>query len=195
MKKNNVPDLGRSTPRRGNFISAALGRCFLGGLGWRFDSEIPNVSRAVIIVAPHTSNMDFFVGVAAMFALGIRLDFLGKHTLFFPPLGSVMRWLGGIPVDRRTAAGVVDETVMLFAARERMILALAPEGTRRSVGRWKTGFYFVARDARVPIVPVALDYRRRVIRLGGRFDPTGDLEKDLRSLETFFIDAEGRRDR
>jgi 1-acyl-sn-glycerol-3-phosphate acyltransferase len=195
MKKDNVPELGKSTPRRGNFISAALGRSFLGGSRWRFEGEIPDVSRAVIIVAPHTSNMDFFVGVAAMFALGLRVEFLGKHTLFFWPLGAVMRWLGGIPVNRSVAAGVVDETVRLFANRERMILALAPEGTRKSVGRWKTGFYFVAREARVPIVPVALDYRRRVIRLGARFDPTGDLEGDLRFLEAFFAGDKGRRAR
>jgi len=195
MKKDNVPELGESTPRRGNVISAALGRWFLAGLGWSFEGEIPDVSRAVIIVAPHTSNMDFFIGVAAMFALGIRVEYLGKHTLFFWPLGVVMRWLGGIPVDRRVAAGVVDETVRLFASRERMILALAPEGTRKSVGRWKTGFYFVAREARVPIVPVALDYRRRAVRLGSGFDPTGDLEHDLQLLEAFFIDVEGRRDR
>lgn len=195
MNKDNVPELGESTPRRGNVISAALGRWFLAALGWTFEGEIPNVSRAVIIVAPHTSNMDFFIGVAAMFALGIRVEYLGKHTLFFWPLGVVMRWLGGIPVDRRAAAGVVDETVRLFASRERMILALAPEGTRKSVGRWKTGFYFVAREARVPIVPVALDYRRRAVRLGSGFDPTGDLERDLQLLEAFFIDVEGRRDR
>jgi len=194
MNRDNVPDLGKSTPRRGNVISAALARWFLGGLGWGFAGEIPDVSRAVIIVAPHTSNVDFFVGVAAMFALGLRVEFLGKHTLFFWPLGPVMRWLGGIPVNRHVAAGVVDQTVRLFANRKRMILALAPEGTRKSVERWKTGFYFVAREARVPIVPVAVDYRRRLIRLGGRFDPTGELGEDLRFLKAFFADAEGRRD-
>jgi len=195
MNRDKVPDLGKSTPRRGNVISAALGRWFLAGLGWDFEGEIPDVSRAVIIVAPHTSNMDFFVGVAAMFALGLRVEFLGKHTLFFWPLGAVMRWLGGIPVNRRVAAGVVDETVRLFANRKPMILALAPEGTRKSVGRWKTGFYFVAREARVPIIPVALDYRRKVIRLGRRFDPTGELGEDLRFLEAFFVDDKGRRAR
>lgn len=130
-----------------------------------------------------------------MFALGLRVRFLGKHTLFFWPLEPVMRWLGGIPVDRRAAKGVVEETVKLFAAREQLILALAPEGTRKSVGRWKTGFYFVAQKAEVPIVPIALDYRRKRIRIGDRFDLTGRLDDDLSVLEGFFFGTAGRRDR
>ena len=193
MLNVNVPELGESTPRRGNRLTAAAGRFFLGVFGWGFEGSIPNVSRAVLIVAPHTSNLDFLVGVSAMFALGVQVVLLGKHTLFSWPLGLLMRWLGGAPVDRREARGVVDETVALFAERERMILALAPEGTRGSVERWKTGFYYVALEAKVPIVPVAFDYRQRRIRLGRRFDPTGDLEADFIALETFFFGAEGRR--
>jgi len=193
MWKINVPELGDSTPGRGNSLTAAAGRFFLGVFAWGFEGSIPNVSRAVLIVAPHTSNLDFLVGVSAMFALGVRVVFLGKHTLFSWPLGPLMRWLGGVPVDRREARGVVDETVALFAERERMILALAPEGTRGSVERWKTGFYYVALEAKVPIVPVAFDYRQRRISLGRRFDPTGDLEADFSALETFFYGAEGRR--
>ena len=190
----NVLELGDSTPRRGNNLSAAAGRFFLGVFGWGFEGSIPKVSKAVIIVAPHTSNLDFFVGVAAMFALGLRVVFLGKHTLFAWPLGNLMRWLGGVPIDRREARGVVDETVALFAERERMILALAPEGTRDSVDRWKTGFYYVALESQVPIVPVAFDWERRVLRFGARFDPTGDIDGDLRNLEKFFYGIEGRRD-
>ena len=192
MRNVNVPDLGDSTPRRGNLFSAAVGRASLGLFGWDFEGSVPNVSKAVLIVAPHTSNWDFFIGVAAMFGLGLRGVFLGKHTLFAWPLGSVMRGLGGIPVDRRAARGVVEETVKLFAGREQMILALSPEGTRSSVERWKTGFYYVAMEAQVPIVPVALDYGRRLIRIGGRFEPTGELDRDLQTLEEFFFGAEGR---
>jgi len=192
MRNVNVPSLGDSTPRRGNFFSAAVSRAFLGLFDWDFEGSVPNVSKAVLIVAPHTSNWDFFIGVAAMFGLGLRVVFLGKHTLFAWPLGSVMRWLGGIPVDRRAARGVVDETVKLFAGREQMILALSPEGTRSSVERWKTGFYYVAMEAQVPIVPVALDYGRRLVRIGGRFEPTGELDRDLQTLEEFFFGVEGR---
>jgi 1-acyl-sn-glycerol-3-phosphate acyltransferase len=193
MADSSVPCLGDAVPRRGNRFSAFAGRLVLRILGWGFEGAVPNVSKAVIIVAPHTSNWDFLIGVAALFALGLRAIFLGKHTLFKGPLGVVMRWLGGIPVDRRTARGVVDETVELFAGTEQLILALSPEGTRGSVDRWRTGFYYVALEARVPIVPVAFDYSRRLIRFGERFDPTGDLERDLRRLEKFFFGIEGRR--
>ena len=194
MRDLKVPELGNATPQRGNRVSAFAARSFLGTLGWSFEGAVPNVSKAVIIVAPHTSNWDFFVGVAAMFALGLRVVFLGKHTLFTWPLGPVMRWLGGVPVNRREARGVVDETVEMFAARDQMILGLAPEGTRDSVDRWKTGFYYVALESGVPIVPVAFDYRRRVIRFGEGFDPTGNLEDDLLILENYFFGIEGRRD-
>jgi len=195
MEKLSVPELGGSTPRRGNALSAALGRGFLRVAGWDFEGEIPDVAKAVLIVAPHTSNWDFFIGVAAMFALGIRVKFLGKHTLFAGPLGPVMRWLGGIPVDRRTPRGVVTATVDLFAESEQMILGVAPEGTRSKVERWKTGFYHVAHDARVPIVPIAFDYPRQRVRIGDRFDTTGDTEGDLRTLESFYRDVRGLRSR
>lgn len=161
--------------------------------GWSFDGGIPDFAKGVVIVAPHTSNWDFLIGVAAMFALGLRVVFLGKHTLFRWPLGPVMRWLGGVPVDRRSSGGVVRETVALFDRRERMVLALSPEGTRSSVERWKTGFYHIAVAADVPIVPIALDYGERQIRIGSLFVPTGDLERDLGELEEFFFKVEGRR--
>jgi 1-acyl-sn-glycerol-3-phosphate acyltransferase len=162
--------------------------------GWRFTGSIPDVAKAVVIVAPHSSNWDFFIGVAAMFSLGLRVVFLGKHTLFSWPLGPVMRWLGGMPVDRRSAAGVVGETVGLFAREEKMILALAPEGTRRAVDRWKTGFYHVAVEAEVPVVPIGLDWSRKTICLGERFDPTGEIDRDFAALEEFFSGAVGRRE-
>lgn len=190
-----VPELGVSTPHRGNAFSAALGRLALRLAGWGFEGAVPDVAQAVLIVAPHTSNMDFFIGVAAMFALGIRVVFLGKHTLFVGPLGAVMRWLGGVPVDRRTPHGVVNDTVGLFAEHEQLMLAVAPEGTRSAVDRWKTGFYFVAVEAGVPIVPIALDYRRRLVRIGGRFEPSGDLGSDLPDLQHFYRDVAGKRSR
>ncbi|MGD8441244.1 MAG: lysophospholipid acyltransferase family protein [Holophagae bacterium] len=182
---------GPAVPTRGNGFSRWLGRLAFNGLGWRFEGSIPNLPKAVVIVAPHTSNWDFVIGVAAMFAVGIRVVFLGKHTLFRPPLGRLMRWLGGLPVDRRAASGVVDEAIGMFAQHDSMILALSPEGTRRRVARWKTGFYYVAVGADVPIVPVAFNYSTRVIRFGAPLRPSGDLETDLRRLSEFFAHATG----
>ena len=195
MRTVHVPELGDRIPRRGNRLSLAGGELFLSISGWRFEGSVPNVSKAVLIVAPHTSNFDFLVGVAAMFALGFRASFLGKHTLFSWPIGGLMRWLGGIPVDRRTTGGLVEETVGLFESRDSLILAVAPEGTRSNVTRWKTGFYWVALQAGVPIVPIAMDYGRRCVRLGGRFDPTGDIDADFGVLEAFFYESQGRRTR
>jgi 1-acyl-sn-glycerol-3-phosphate acyltransferase len=189
----NIPEIGELIPRRGNALSSGLGRAFLRILGWRFRGSVPNVAKAVLIVAPHTSNWDFFVGVAAMFALGLRVDFLGKHSLFFEPLGSIMRWLGGIAVDRRTTSGVVDQTVALIASRDQILLGLSPEGTRSSVERWKSGFYFIADRAGVPIVPASLDYGRREIRIGEAFETTGELEADLPHLLGFFSGIAGKR--
>jgi 1-acyl-sn-glycerol-3-phosphate acyltransferase len=193
MRQFKVPELGGSTPRRGNRLTSWIGRSAMRWSGWTFDGRIPDVAKAVLIVAPHSSNWDFFIGVAAMFSLGIRVVFWGKHTLFIWPLGSVMRWLGGFPVDRRSAAGVVDVTVRRFAESDEMILALAPEGTRSAVHRWKTGFYHVAVAASVPVIPVVLDWQDNTIRFGDRFDTTGDIERDFSALEGAFADAEGRR--
>lgn len=188
-----VPNLGDAVPRRGNRFSAFLGRSLLRSRGWRFEGAVPNVAKAVLIVVPHTSNWDFIVGVAAVFAMGLRASFLGKHTLFKWPLGSMMRWLGGVPVDRRTARGVVEETVNLFSSTDQMILGVSPEGTRSTVDRWKTGFYYVALEAKIPIVPVAFDYPRRIIHFGERLDPTGDIKGDFGVLEAFFFGIKGRR--
>jgi len=188
-----VPELGASTPRRGNRFTSWVGRTALRLWGWNLEGRIPDVAKGVLIVAPHSSNWDFFIGVGAMFSLGLRVVFLGKHTLFAWPLGPVMRWLGGFPVDRRSATGVVDETVRLFASKKKMILALAPEGTRRAVEKWKTGFYRVATAAQVPVIPVVLDWGRKTIEFGDKFDTTGDIDRDLAALGEVFSEAEGRR--
>jgi 1-acyl-sn-glycerol-3-phosphate acyltransferase len=166
----------------------------MGVAGWTFRGNIPNVAKAVIIVAPHTSNWDFVIGAAAMLALDLDLRFLGKHTLFDGPLAPMMRALGGIPVDRsQPGSGVVDRMIEFFSAEEQLILALAPEGTRGKVTRWRTGFHSIAAGAAVPIVPVALDYGRRTIFLGPPTDAGEDLEADLAGLRAFFANAAGRR--
>ena len=131
--------------------------------GWKFDGGLPNEPKFVIIVAPHTSNWDFPVGLAALFALGFRISFLGKHSIFKWPLGLFMRWLGGIPVERSVSRDRVAESVAAFNSTDKLILVIAPEGTRKLVPRWKTGFYHVAHGARVPIVPIVFDFGRKTI--------------------------------
>jgi len=161
----------------------SLATLFMRASGWKFSGELfPTTNKFVLIVAPHTSNWDFLVGLQAMFALGIRGTFLAKNTLFRFPLGILMRWLGGIPVDRKAAQDVVTQTVTFFRDNEKVIAVVAPEGTRSAAGKWRTGFYWIAHRAGVPILPVAFDYSVREVRVFPLFTPTGDMETDLPKL-------------
>lgn len=162
---------------------------------WNIEGNLPNVPKLVVIAAPHTSNWDFIVGVAAKLALGLDAMWLGKDTLFRGPLGPMMRRLGGRPVDRAASHDVVKDVVDEFARRERLVLALAPEGTRKRVERWRTGFYHIAHAARVPIVPVALNFGARAIQIGSPFNTTGDVDADIHALQQGFAGVRGRRAR
>ena len=188
-----IPKLGDALPASGGPLTRALGRWGLARLGWRIDGALPNIPQAVVIVAPHTSNWDFVIGIAAKFALGLRAAWLGKHTLFRPPFGGLMRWLGGIPVDRTKPQDMVAQSVSRFAEQERLLLAVSPEGTRKAVPRWKSGFYHIARGAGVPIIPVAFDWTRHALAIGPAFTTTGDIDADLDALAAFFASARGRR--
>ena len=187
-----VPHLGAAVPRRGSRAMVAFGRLVLRLLGWRIEGEIPDLPKFVIAVAPHTSNWDFVVGAAAMFALDLRLAFIGKHTLFRGPLAPLMRWMGGIPVDRSSPHGVVGESVAAFAQVERRVLAIAPQGTRKPVERFKPGFLHIARGAGVPVLLAALDYPARCVRLGPSFEVGEDIEEERRRTEAFFRPVRGR---
>ena len=182
----NIPVLGSQVPQRGNTITRGLAITAMRLTGWQFEGTVPDIPQFVLIVAPHTSNWDFCVGVMAMFALNLRGTFLGKDTLFRWPLGIAMRWLGGVPVDRYSPHNVVEQTVAYFQRRPQMVLALSPEGTRKLLSGWRTGFYFVARGAGVPILPVAFDYPHRTIRLLSLFETTGDQAADFAALGANF---------
>jgi len=169
-------------PRRRNPVLRALGATVLRLTGWRFENAFPEVPKCIAIVAPHTSNWDFPLGVAACFALDLRSHYLAKHTIFVGPLGWLLRWLGGIPVDRSAAGGRVESVAARIRSAEALCLGITPEGTRRRVPEWKTGFQRIARAAGVPIVPVWFDYGRRTIGFGAPFWPTDDVAADLRTL-------------
>ena len=190
-----VPELGSEIPRRGNAAVRAFGRWLLRLLGWRVEGEMPNLPKFVAAVAPHTSNWDFVVGAAAMFALDLKIEFIGKHTLFRGPLAPVMRWMGGIPVDRSSAHGVVGEAVAAFARVDRRVLAIAPQGTRRPVPRFKTGFLHIARGAGVPVMLAAFDYDARVIRFGPTLEIGEDIEAERARIEALFAPIRGRHPR
>ena len=172
-----------------------IGRAVLAAMRFRVVGEVPDVPKLVIAVAPHTSNWDFVVGAAAMFALDLRLAFIGKHTLFRPPFGDFFRWMGGIPVDRSSSHGVVEQSVDAFRRMERRVLAIAPEGTRKRVPQFKSGFLHIARGAGVPVVLAALDYEARCVRLGPTVQPGEDVEADRRRIEAYFATVRGKRPR
>ena len=180
-------------PRRGNRLSRATGRTLLRLCGWRIDGEFPNVSKCVAIAAPHTSNWDFFFGMCTVFALGLRVDWIGKHTLFRRPFGWIMRLLGGTPINRRKSEGIVEQIVETMKARDGFILGLAPEGTRKRVGRWKTGFYRVAMQAGVPILLTYFDYERRTFGFGPTVEPTGDIEHEMAEIRKFYQERAAKR--
>jgi len=187
------PLVAGSIPRTHGAFAAALGRFMMRIRGWTFEGAIPDVPKMVLIVAPHTSNWDFLTGLWAKFALQLKAGFLAKHTLFWWPLGGFLRSIGGIPIDRSRARGVADGAIRALSEEERMILVIAPEGTRGKTDRWKSGFYRIAEAAAVPILLVAFDYERRVVRLGPLFHPTGDYDKDLEQIQSQYGPAMARR--
>lgn len=143
-------------------------------LGWDFAGAFPNHQQFVAVIAPHTSNWDFLILLMAKWALRLDVRWMGKDALFRPPLGWFMRAIGGIPIRRNASHNVVDRSIQAFHERPQLVMVLAPEGTRKYVVEWKSGFWHIARGAGVPIVCIALDYARRTIRLGPEIVPTDE---------------------
>jgi 1-acyl-sn-glycerol-3-phosphate acyltransferase len=174
-------------------VTRLIGTTALRVLRWRVEGGIADHPRYVAIVAPHTSNWDFVVGLAARYALRLDASWLGKHTLFRPPFGWIMRRWGGIAVDRTASHDVVSQTVAEFSSRPRVFLVITPEGTRKQVSRWRTGFWHIAKGAGVPILPIVFNWNERVIRIGRPFEPSSDVTKDIEQLQVFYAGASGLR--
>ncbi|MDX1479425.1 MAG: lysophospholipid acyltransferase family protein [Saprospiraceae bacterium] len=162
--------------------------------GWRVENEIPaDLKKFVLIAAPHTSWWDFFVGILSRAVIDRDIRFLGKKSLFKPPFGWILRALGGYPVDRQQRHNLVEQVVRLFQEHEHFAIALAPEGTRRKVERFKTGFYYIARGAGVPIIMAQMDYGNRVVRFSRPFYPTAEIEADMQRIWEHFKGIRGKR--
>ncbi|MBV6647315.1 MAG: 1-acyl-sn-glycerol-3-phosphate acyltransferase [Cyclobacteriaceae bacterium] len=156
-------------------------------LGWKIIGGNPPDKKYVIVVAPHTSNLDFFVGLAARNILRLKSNFLAKNSLFkIPIVGWVLRLLGGHSVDRSKKMKLVDQVVELFETNERFVMTVTPEGTRSYVPNWKTGFYFIAVKAKVPIQMVSFDFKKKVVELKEPFHPSGDLDRDMDYMLSYF---------
>lgn len=175
---------GNYLPR--NALAEALGHAVFRLMGWRIEGQLPPLDKFVLIGAHHTSNWDFVLFIAAKFILRLNARWFGKHSIFRWPFGALMRYWGGIPIRRHLKLNTVEQAIEAFAEHRQFILVLSPEGTRRKVERWKSGFYHIACGAGVPIVPAALDFQHRRIVIGAPFQPTGNEEADLRQLLAFY---------
>jgi len=160
--------------------------------GWSLAGEFPDVPRLVLIAAPHSSWWDGVWGLLIKVAIGADVHFMAKQELFRGPLGGLLRRLGGMAIDRSAAKGVVEQMIDQFHQRERLWLGIAPEGTRKPVKRWKSGFWHIARDAGVPIFPVAFHYPDKTIQLGPLFDTGTDMDADLARLRAFYRPFKGK---
>lgn len=189
-----VPGLPPSAPRmpRNRFMEW-LGRSALRAGGWRVVGQFPDVPKAVVIAAPHSSNWDGIWGFAVKLALGVKLSILGKHSLMaIPLLGRLLRWQGVIPVNRTSAQGIVGQAVDAINGAGRMWYAIAPEGTRRRVERWKPGFWRIAHGAGVPVVPAYFDYASKTIGIGEPFFLSDDMGADIARIQRWYAPYRGR---
>ena len=188
-----LPQLPPRVPRvRPNRFARWLGRSILRLGGWRLVGEFPDVPRVVLIGAPHSSNWDGLWGFAAKIGLGLDIRILGKRELFWWPLGGLLRALGVMPIDRHRASGVVEQVAAMIRGRERIWFGLAPEGTRRRVEQWRSGFLKIARAADVPVLPVYFHYPDKVIGIGPLFHVGDDTEADMRRIRDWYRPWQGR---
>lgn len=160
--------------------------------GWRTEGVVPPLKKFVVIAAPHTSAWDAVFGLCAKYLFDVDLTFFGKEELFRFPTGIFFRAIGGIGVDRFSNNNVVDKAVELFNSREHFILGLSPEGTRKYVAEWRTGFYYIAMEAKVPIVMAYLDFEHKVVGIGPTVYPTGNIDRDIEEMKNFYRPIKGK---
>lgn len=187
-----VPELPPGIPRLGTTYTRRAACALLRWLGWRVTGNLPDRPRLIVIAAPHTSNWDWVIAMVAMLALGIRINYLIKDSVFVWPLSVILRASGGIPIDRGSPAGLVEDVVARLRAAERIVMVITPEGTRSRVTTWKTGFLRIAELAGVPVVQVAWHYPARQIHLGPVADLSGDHERDIARIRAWYRQFTGR---
>lgn len=177
-----------------NTLLRRLSITYLKLAGWRVEGSLPpHATQSVLIAAPHTSNWDLPYTLMVAFTLRLNVYWVGKESLFKPPFRGIMMWLGGIPVRRESANNLVAaSSEALKAADGPLQLIIPPEGTRSKARYWKTGFYYIATSAQVPIVMAYLDYGRKVGGLGPVFEPTGDIEADMTAIQAFYAPFKGK---
>lgn len=175
-----------------NPLIAGLARLILRLIGWGWEGSLPDRSRYIIVAYPHTANIDGFIVVLTALALRLKINWLGKDSLFRPPFGGLLRALGGVPIDRSSSHRALKSSVQAFQERDQMVLVIAPEGTRSRAEHFKPGFYFLAQKADVPLVLCTIHYGRKRVRLGPLIEITGDMYADMEPMYAFYADSQGR---
>ncbi len=165
---------------------------YLKSAGWKLSGKASDVRHCVMIGAPHTSNWDLPMTLAIVFAFRLKVYFLAKQSLFSPPFGLFLRWLGGIPVNRSKSNNLVEQAVELFSTHDDLILLVPPEGTRRQVRYWKSGFYHIAFGAQVPIVLGFIDFKRKIAGFDSIFIPSGNFDDDLLKIQAVYAGITGK---
>lgn len=173
-------------PRTNRRVITWFSRHLLRLLGWRISGGLPNEKKLILAVAPHTSNWDFVIGVLVKLALDLKLNFLGKDAIFVWPFNLWLEALGGIAIDRKSAHGVVGQMVDKFGQQDALVLALAPEGTRSKVQQWKTGFLHIANKAKVPVLPIQIDYKSKQVIFYQSRNITADIDQELQNIKAIF---------
>ena len=159
--------------------------------GWTIKGRVPDEERIVIIAAPHTSNWDFVLAMLAIFGLNIKLRWLGKHSIFKPGFKNFFKWLGGIPVYRDNPSNLIDNVVKIVKREKSIVIAMTPEGTRKKVKRWKTGFLRIAKQTHSKILLISIDAPTKSIEIGKIFNPTGNSEDDLAFIQKYYSSFRG----
>ena len=183
----NWPLLGDAVPQRKHPIRTLIGRVVFKLIGWKLEGNLPNRSKLVLVALPHSSNFDFILALSVIWGWGLKLNYMGKHTLFKFPHGFFFRAVGGIPVDRRSPQGLIGKMTSEFNTRSSLMLGIAPEGTRNSNGSLKAGFARIAMAASAPVVPVIVNYKTKTLTLG-------TVITDLSSVESIIaaVKAQGQ---
>ncbi len=172
---------------------SAISKWILRRFGWKIEGHYPyELKKFVLIVIPHTSNWDFPLGVLVRSALRAKINYVGKDSLFRPPFGWFFRWLGGYPVNRSKSSHFVDSVVEIFKKEERFALTIAPEGTRKKVEKLKTGFYYIALGAQVPIVMVKFDWSNKIVGIREPYYPTRNFDADMEIIKNFYGGVKGK---
>lgn len=196
VKKNNpvTVDIPASAPRSEYSASskflASLGRKILGILGWEFIGSFPDHRKLVCIAAPHRSNWDWVIGVCFVWASRVKFSYLIKKSVMKWPLSVLVRRTGGIPIDRNSPIDVVDQVVNFFNQKDSLYFAITPEGTRKEVSRWKSGFLRIAYALEVPVIPIYLDYINKQVRILGPLDLDGEIDSDILKVQGYFEQLE-----